>query len=95
MLYFLLVLIIVVGVVLWLNPWGLKDRLWALAGNSKTIAASYAIQVLGVADEIKVLDWSTLFGAEKGGRILAIAGVLMLVLRLVTRGPVSFKVEDK
>jgi hypothetical protein len=64
--------------------------LWALAGNSKTIAVALAVEVLALADEAKAIDLSALFGAERGGRIAAVMGVVMIVLRLVTKRPASF-----
>jgi hypothetical protein len=62
-----------------------------LCGNSKTIAVAYAAELLGVLDEAKVLDWSQLVGAESAGRVMVIMGVVMILLRLVTRTAVSFK----
>ena len=69
-------------------------RLRALCGNSKTIAVAYAAELLGVLDEAKVLDWSQLLGAESAGRVMVIMGVVMIVLRLVTRTAVSFKAQQ-
>src|SRR5215813_565064 len=68
-------------------------RLRAFCGNSKTIAVAYAAELLGVLDEAKVLDWSQLLGADSAGRVMVIMGVVMIVLRLVTRTAVSFKAE--
>jgi hypothetical protein len=65
-----------------------------LCGNSKTIAVAYAAELLGVLDEAKVLDWSQLLGADSAGRVMVIMGVVMIVLRLVTRTAVSFKAES-
>jgi uncharacterized membrane protein len=69
-------------------------RLRGLCGNSKTIAVAYAAELLGVLDEAKVLDWSQLLGADSAGRVMVIMGVVMIVLRLVTRTAVSFKAES-
>jgi hypothetical protein len=69
-------------------------RLRAFCGNSKTIAVAYAAELLGVLDEAKVLDWSQLLGADSAGRVMVIMGVVMIVLRLVTRTAVSFKAES-
>src|SRR5262245_6708125 len=69
-------------------------RLRGLCGNSKTIAVAYAAELLGVLDEAKVLDWSQLVGADSAGRVMVIMGVVMIVLRLVTRTAVSFKAES-
>src|SRR5713226_6241483 len=69
------------------------SRLWAAAGNSKTIAVAYAAELLGVLDEAKLLDWSALVGSEKAGRVMVVMGAVMIVLRLVTRAAVSFKAE--
>ena len=69
-------------------------RLRGLCGESKTIAVAYAAELLGVLDEAKVLDWSQLLGADSAGRVMVIMGVVMIVLRLVTRTAVSFKAES-
>jgi len=69
-------------------------RLRAFCGNSKTIAAAYAAELLGVLDEAKVLDWSQLLGAESAGRVMVIMGAVMILLRLVTRTAVSFKPQE-
>src|SRR5262249_14136185 len=66
-------------------------RLRAFCGNSKTIAVAYAAELLGVLDEAKVLDWSQLLGADSAGRVMVIMGVVMILLRLVTRTAVDFK----
>jgi hypothetical protein len=69
-------------------------RLRGLCGNSKTIAVAYAAELLGVLDEAKVLDWSQLLGADSAGRVMVIMGVVMIVLRLVTRTAVDFKAQQ-
>ena len=69
-------------------------RLRGLCGNSKTIAVAYAAELLGVLDEAKVLDWSQLLGAESAGRVMVIMGVVMILLRLVTRTAVSFRAQQ-
>lgn len=66
-------------------------RLWAIAGNSRTIAVAYAAEVVAALDEARLLDFSTLIGAERAGRMLAIMGVVMFALRLVTRSAISFR----
>jgi hypothetical protein len=60
-------------------------RLWAVAGNSKTILVAYAVELIGVMDEARMLDWSQLVGAENAGRVMVIMGAAMILLRLVTR----------
>lgn len=70
---------------------GFTSRLWAAAGNSKTIAVAYAAELLGLLDEAKLLDWSTLVGSERAGRVMVVMGVVMIVLRLVTRAAVTFR----
>jgi hypothetical protein len=70
-----------------------SSRLRAFCGNSKTIAVAYAAELLGVLDEAKVLDWSQLLGADSAGRVMVIMGVVMILLRLVTRTAVDFKAE--
>ena len=69
-------------------------RLRAFCGNSKTIAVAYAAELLGVLDEAKVLDWSQLVGADSAGRVMVIMGVVMILLRLVTRTAVDFKAQQ-
>jgi hypothetical protein len=51
------------------------------------------VELVGVMDEAKMLDWSQLVGAENAGRVMVIMGVAMILLRLVTRTAVSFKAE--
>ena len=75
----------------WWN--GAVARLWAMAGNSKTILVAYAVELIGVMDEARMLDWSQLVGAENAGRVMVIMGAAMILLRLVTRTAVSFKAE--
>ena len=41
----------------------------------------------------KLLDWSALLGAESAGHVMVIMGVVMILLRLVTRTAVSFKAQ--
>src|SRR5262249_17802981 len=65
-----------------------------LRANSTTIARAYAAQPLGVLDEAKVLDWSQLLGGESAGRVMVIMGVVMILLRLVTRTAVSFRAQQ-
>jgi hypothetical protein len=72
---------------------GAVARLWAMAGNSKTILVAYAVELIGVMDEARMLDWSQLVGAENAGRVMVIMGAAMTLLRLVTRTAVSFKAE--
>ena len=76
-------------------PWWERfaARVWAVAGNSKTIAAAYAVELIGVMDEASMLDWSQLVGAENAGRVMVIMGAAMILLRLVTRTAVSFRAE--
>src|SRR6266508_639746 len=70
---------------------GFVTRLWAFAGNSKTIVVGYAAELLGLLDEAKLLDWSALVGSEKAGRVMVIMGAVMIFLQLITRAAVSFK----
>jgi hypothetical protein len=64
-----------------------------LQATRKTIAVAYAVELIGVMDEAKMLDWSQLVGAENAGRVMLIMGTAMILLRLVTRTAVSFKAE--
>jgi hypothetical protein len=99
---FLMPFVIIVAVYWWLvlprlrkfSWWdGVVARLWAMAGNSKTILVAYAVELIGVMDEARMLDWSQLVGAENAGRVMVIMGAAMILLRLVTRTAVSFKAE--
>ena len=99
---FLMPFVIIVAAYWWLvlprlrkfSWWdGVVARLWAMAGNSKTILVAYAVELIGVMDEARMLDWSQLVGAENAGRIMVIMGAAMILLRLVTRTAVSFKAE--
>ena len=99
---FLMPFVIIVAAYWWLVlprlrkfPWwdGVVARLWAMAGNSKTSLVVYAVELIGVMDEARMLDWSQLVGAENAGRVMVIMGVAMILLRLVTRTAVSFRAE--
>jgi hypothetical protein len=99
---FLMPFVIIVAAYWWLvlprlrkfSWWdGVVARLWAMAGNSKTILVAYAMELIGVMDEARMLDWSQLVGAENAGRVMVIMGAAMILLRLVTRTAVSFKAE--
>jgi hypothetical protein len=68
-------------------------RIRALCGNSKTLAVAYGIELIGILDEARLLDWSELVGSENAGRVMVAIGAVMILLRLVTRGAVSFRVE--
>ena len=68
-------------------------RLRALCGNSKTLAVAYGVELIGILDEARLLDWSELVGSENAGRVMVAIGAVMIVLRLVTRGAVSFRAE--
>ena len=68
-------------------------RLRALCGNWRTLAVAYAAELLGLLDEAQLLDWSAIIGAEGAGRVMAIMGAVMILLRLVTRTAVSFRAE--
>jgi hypothetical protein len=74
---------------------GFVIRLWALAGNSKTIVVAYAAELLGLLDEAKLLDWSALVGSERAGRVMVIMGAVMIALRLVTRAAVTFRPQGQ
>jgi len=98
-----LILLAVIGAAYWwlilprlrkFSWWaGVVARLWAVAGNSKTILVAYAVELIGVMDEARMLDWSQLVGAENAGRVMVIMGAAMILLRLVTRTAVSFRAE--
>jgi hypothetical protein len=69
----------------------IKDWFWRVCGQSRTIALAYAAQILALLDEFKLIDWSNLLGVERGGRVLAICGVIMFIMRLVSNSAVTFK----
>jgi uncharacterized membrane protein len=89
------VLLIVAGIWLWARKASWWDdfvaRLWALAGNSRTLAVAYAAELLGMLDEAKLVDWSQLVGSQNAGRVLVIMGIVMIVLRMITRTAVEFR----
>jgi hypothetical protein len=72
-------------------------KLWrwlkAACGNSRTIAIAYSAELLGALDELKYLDWSQWFGTERAGRIMAGIGVVIFLMRVITREPVRFMPE--
>jgi hypothetical protein len=78
---------------LWATHRSVYARARGLCGNSKTIAVAYGVELLGVLDEARLLDWSDLVGAENAGRVMVVMGAVMIVLRLVTRSAVSFRTE--
>jgi hypothetical protein len=51
------------------------------------------VELIGVMDEARMLDWSQLVGAENAGRVMMMMGVAMILLRLATRTAVSFRAE--
>jgi hypothetical protein len=69
-------------------------RLRGLCGNSKTIAVAYGVELLGILDEARLLDWSELVGSENAGRVMVVMGAVMIVLRLLTRSAVSFESSE-
>jgi hypothetical protein len=73
---------------------GAYARLRGLCGNSRTIAIAYASEILGLLDEARLLDWSELVGSENAGRVMVAMGAVMIILRLATRGAVSFRTEE-
>jgi hypothetical protein len=86
-----LTLAVIAGAGWWLFRPDVTAYFWALAGNSRTIAVAYAAELLGLLDELKLVDWSSWFGSERAGKIMMAMGVVMVLLRLVTRTAVSFK----
>jgi hypothetical protein len=89
------VALVVVGGYFWVRSgWpDLEARLWALAGNSRTMAVAYAAELLGLLDELKLIDWSAWLGSERAGRVLVAMGLVMIGLRLVTRTAVSWRAQ--
>ena len=85
--------LVVIGVYFWLRKkWPeVEVKLWALAGNSRTLLVAYAAELLGAIDELKLVDLSALLGSERAGRVMVVMGLVMIVLRLVTRTAVSFR----
>jgi hypothetical protein len=72
---------------------GFLARVRALCGNSKTLAVAYGVELIGILDEARLLDWSELVGSQNAGRVMVAIGAVMILLRLVTRGAVSFRAE--
>ena len=69
----------------------LKARFWAMCGNSRTILVSYLAMILAILEQAQVLDWAVLLGEKSSGKIMAIMGVAMLILRLVTQSAATFR----
>jgi LacI family transcriptional regulator len=67
------------------------DRSQIVAVGIHDVTNPYFAELLGVLDEAKLLDWSQLIGSEKAGRVMAIMGAVMIVLRVITRAAVSFR----
>ena len=63
---------------------------WVMAGNSRTILIAYAAEILAMLDETKAIDLSALIGTERAGRVMAIMGLVMIWLRMVTRNAVDW-----
>lgn len=72
----------------------IKSYLWAFAGNSRTVLMAYGLEVAGYIDEAKYYDWSNLVGSERAGRIVAACGVVMIVLRIMTKAAVLFSPKE-
>ena len=89
------VALVIIGGYFWLRKkWpDLEAKLWALAGNSRTLLVAYAAELLGAIDELKLVDLSALLGSEKAGRVMVVMGLVMIVLRLVTRTAVSWRAQ--
>jgi len=67
-----------------------KARLWALAGNSRTLLVAYGLELVGALDEARYFNWSELVGVENGGRIAVACGFLMIVMRMFTSGALAW-----
>jgi hypothetical protein len=70
-----------------------KARLWALAGNSRTMLVAYGLEIVGALDEARYFNWSDWFGVENGGRIAVVCGALMIGMRMVTRGALAWQAQ--
>lgn len=69
----------------------IKAHLWAIAGNSRTILVGYGLEFAGYLDEAKYLDWTSWFGAERGGKLVMVLGGVVIGLRLITTAAVSWQ----
>ena len=87
--------LVIIGGYFWLRSmwpdFATPAKLCALAGNSRTMLVAYAAELLGAIDELKLVDLSALLGSERAGRVMVVMGLVMIVLRLVTRTAVSFR----
>lgn len=90
----LVLLSLVWGVILAFNPLGLRARMWALAGNSRTMAVAYSAALLSVLEMVKVIDLEPLIGASNAGRVVSIMSIVMVVMRVIT-GNLDFKAKDE
>ena len=82
------------GFILAYNPLGIRTWMWALAGNSRTLAVAYSVSLLSVLDMAKIIDFEPLLGATNAGRVSAIMAVLMIVMRVVT-GNLTFQPTEE
>ena len=68
-------------------------RLWALAGNSRTLLVAYGLELVGALDEARYFAWSDWFGVTNGGRIAVACGFVMILMRMVTRGALAWQAQ--
>lgn len=58
------------------------DKFKTLCFRSWTIFGAYSMILVGVLEEFKVIDWTSLLGAQRAGYLLAVVGLLVWALRL-------------
>ena len=76
------------------NPWNIGTMMWALAGNSRTMAVAYSAQVVAVLEAVSTIDLTPLIGASNAGRVISVMSVVMIVMRVIT-GNLDFKAKDE
>jgi len=64
---------------------------WAACGNSRTILVAYLGAIALALPDLKLVNWGAIVGLNRGEMIGAAITILMIVMRLVTAGGVSFK----
>jgi len=70
-----------------------KARLWALAGNSRTLLVAYGLELVGALDEARYFNWSEWVGVENGGRIAVACGFVMIIMRMFTSSALAWQAQ--
>lgn len=88
----ILLLGLAIAAILYYDPWHMGSLMWAFAGNSRTMAVAYSVQLLSVLEMSSVIDFTALVGAEHGARVASIMSIAMIIMRVVT-GNLDFKTQ--